>query len=320
MRKWTIGVDFGGTNVKVGLVGPNGHVVRRRVIPSGEHEGPARFIEDVGKAAEELTRAVGARPSQLLGLGVGAPGPVDVERGVVRSLVNVPGWEAVPLRRRLERRVRCRCAVDNDANLFALGEWRFGAGRGFRHLVGMTLGTGVGGGLILNGILHRGTTWAAGEIGHMVVHPAGPRCGCGGRGCLEAYVGTAAILRMARRAIRQSTGPLRTLAAQAGGRMTPALIHQAARRGDAAAQQIWVEVGCWLGVAMANLVKLLGPDLIVIGGGVARAWRWFSPSMLRAIRGQAQRFMAEEVRVVQGRLGDDAAMVGAAVLVWDTNR
>lgn len=320
MRRWTVGVDFGGTNIKIGLVSGTGCVIRSQVLPSRDFGSPAAFVEGVGGAVESLARAVGIRPAQLRGVGVGAPGPVDTARGVVSGLVNVAGWRHVPLRRLLERRVGCRCEVDNDVNLAALGEWRFGAGARARHLVCLTLGTGVGGGLIIGGRLYRGARGAAGEIGHMVINPGGHRCGCGAFGCLESEVGTAAILRMARRAIRQGTGLLRALSRSTSGRLTPELICRAARQGDRAAREIWVSVGRSLGIGLGNVVNLLNPDRIVIGGGVAGAWPRFYPTLIRTIRAQALTVSAEGLRVVRARLGNRAGIVGAAVLVWDQGR
>ena len=316
---WTAGVDFGGTNIKVGLVNARGRVAHARTLPSQDVGGPAAFVDAVSRAVASIAEDVGIRPAQLRGVGIGAPGPVDIRRGVVHALVNVPGWQDVPLRRWLERRLRCRCAVDNDANLWTLGEWRFGAGRGARVLVCVTLGTGVGGGLIFGGRLHHGVAGSAGEIGHMVIDPAGSRCGCGRRGCLEAHVGTAAILAMGTRAIRRGAGPLRTLARKAGGRLTPALISQAARHGDAAAKQIWVDVGRALGLGLSNIVNLLNPDRLVIGGGVANAWPHFAPTMMRTVRQEAMEVPARAVRIVRAHLARDAGIVGAAVLVWNEN-
>ena len=315
-RRWTVGVDFGGTNVKAGLVSSAGRVAAARVLSSRTVSRPARFVEGLGEAVEDLARSVGTRPRGLRGVGVGAPGPVDVERGMVHSLVNVPGWHRVPLRRLLERRLGCRCAVDNDANLFALGEFTFGAGRGAQCLVCLTLGTGLGGGLIVGGVLHRGARGAAGEAGHMVIDPDGPRCGCGVKGCLEAHVGAAALLRMGRRAVRQGAEPLRTLVHRARGRLTPALLSQAARQGDASARRIWVEFGRFLGIGLGNLVNLLDPDRIVLGGGVAGAWPLFYPTLIRTVRAQALEIPARAVDVVRARLGDHAGIVGAAVLLW----
>jgi len=315
--RWTVGVDFGGTNIKLGLVNGQGRVAHRCVLSAKAMSRPSQFVEGIGEAIESLARRAGTRTSHLRGVGVGAPGSVETRRGVVRSLVNVPGWRDVPLRRWLERRLRCRCAVDNDANLCALGEWRFGAGRGARALVGVTLGTGVGGGLVLGGRLYQGAAGAAGEIGHMVIAPRGRRCACGRRGCLEAYVGTAAILAMGARAMRRGAEPLRTLVREAGGRLTPALISEAARRGDAEARTMWAEVGCSLGIGLANVVNLLNPDRIVIGGGVANAWPFFAPALMRTVRREPMDIPAQAVRIVRAQLGDRAGILGAAMLVWD---
>ncbi len=316
MTHWTLGVDFGGTNIKFGIVGSTGRVHAARVLSSRGIGRPAAFIEAVADTAEDLARSVGLRPSQLRGIGVGAPGPVDVERGIVYSMVNVPGWRDVPLARQLARRLRCRCVVDNDVKLFTLGEWRFGAGRGAQHLIGLTLGTGVGGGLLLNGSLYRGCAGSAGELGHMVIDPSGPRCGCGARGCLEAHIGTAAILRLARQAAARRAGPLRALLRQAKGRLTPELVSRAARAGDRGAQQVWQEVGRALGVGMANLVNLLNPERIVIGGGVANAWPLFAPVARRTLAAQAMAVPARRVRLMPAQLGNHAGIVGAAVLIW----
>ena len=232
-------------------------------------------------------------------------------------MVNVPGWREVPLARLLARRLRCRCVVDNDANLVALGEWRFGAGRGARQLVCLTLGTGVGGGLILNGRLYRGASGAAGELGHMVIDPDGPHCGCGTRGCLEAHVGTAAVVRRGRAAMRAGAARLTTLVHEADGVLTPALISQAARAGDRAAKRIWLDVGRWLGIGLANVTNLLNPERIVIGGGLSNAWPFFAPALRSTLRAQAMAVPASAVRVVRAQLGDRAGIVGAAVLVWN---
>jgi glucokinase len=319
-KRWAVGVDFGGTNLKVGLVNAAGRVRAAAVLPVGRPCGPAEFLDAVEAAAGALMRRARLPAGSLRGVGVGAPGPVDARRGIVRTLVNVAGWREVPLARRLERRLGCRARVENDANLVALGEWRYGAGRGSRQLVCLTLGTGVGGGLILEGRLQRGASGAAGEIGHVVVDPGGPRCGCGRRGCLEAHVGTAAILRLARRALRNGRGPLRRLAVQACGELSPALVSKAAAAGDAGARRVWEEIGRWLGLGLAGVANLLNPDRIVIGGGVAGGWRFFEPAMRRALAAHALPAAARSARVVRGELGNRAGIVGAAVLLWRENQ
>ena len=314
-RRWTVGVDFGGTNIRLGLVDRAARLVSARVLDSRPLGEPARFLPGIVKAIGELSASVGVSTARLVGVGVGAPGPVDVARGMVHTMVNVPGWHRVSLAARLERWLGCPCAVDNDANLFALGEWRFGAARGARHVVGLTLGTGVGGGLILNGAVYRGSAGAAGELGHQVVDPRGPRCSCGARGCLEALVGAAAIVRTARRVMRSRATRLRRMEAEVGD-LTPRLIGRAARAGDRTARIIWQQVGWQLGRGMATIVNMLNPDCIVIGGGIANNWSSFAPAMRESLRLHAMRVASESVRVVRSRLGRSAGVLGAAMLVW----
>ena len=305
-RGWAIGVDFGGTNIKTGLVHPSGRVVAAEVLPAEAFGRPARFVEGVGAAAERLLQAAGLTRAQLRGIGIGAPGPVDAKRGIVHTLVNVPGWREVPLGRLLTRRLRRPCRVDNDVNLVALGEWRFGAGVGSRHLICLTLWTGVGGGLILDGRLYRGAGGAAGELGHMVMDPDGPRCGCGRRGCFETLVSAGAVVRLARDAMRTARG---RLASKQGG--------EAARAGDPRARRVWMEIGRRLGQGVANLVNLINPERVVIGGGVANNWALFAPALRATLRTEAMAVSVRAVRVVRGRLGDQAGVLGAAVLVWE---
>lgn len=320
VRGWTVGIDFGGTNVKIGLVTATARVHQTLVIASQQLATPAAFIDGICDVVASLARSVGIRASQLRGVGVGAPGPVDAARGVVHSLVNVPGWRHVGLRRPLERRLKCPCLVDNDANLFTIGEWCVGAGRGAQALVGLTLGTGVGGGVVCDGVLYRGVSGSAGELGHMVIDTRGWTCGCGRRGCLEAHIGTRAILRMAREAIHRHRGALRALAHHARGGLTPELISRAAERGDASARAVWVAMGRALGIGLSNIVNALNPDRIVIGGGVAQAWRWFAPTMIKTVRDEAMPMPRRAVRIVRARLGPDAGIIGAAVGLWQELR
>jgi glucokinase len=313
---WAVGVDFGGTSVKVGLVSPTGRIAAIRVLPTRQLRRPQHFVERVAGAVESLAGAAGARVRSLAGVGVGAPGPVDAARGVIHSMVNVPGWREVPLGLLLARQLGCRCFVDNDANCYALAEWRLGAGRGADHLVCLTLGTGVGGGLILNGSLYRGASGAAGELGHMVVDPHGPRCGCGRRGCLESLVGTAAIVRLGRVALKRGAQPLGRLVREANGRLMPRLVGRSARAGDPLSRQVWVEVGRRLGTGVANLVNLFNPECVVIGGGIANNWRLFAPTLRAVVRREAMAVPRRAARLVRARFTDTAGIVGAAVLVW----
>ena len=298
MQDLAIGVDFGATNIKLGLVARTGRVLATSVLPAQLYGAPARFVEAVGEAVERLLQARRIQRSRIAGAVVGAPGPVDHARGIVHTMVNVRGWREVPLARLMTRRLGCRTLVENDVNLIALGEWRHGAGRGAAQMVCLTLGTGVGGGLILGGGLYRGHSGAAGEIGHMAIDPQGPRCGCGARGCLEAYVGAAAICRM-------------------GGVGTPKQLSQAAQAGDRQALRVWREFGQLLGLGVASLINVLNPDRVVIGGGVSSAWRFFAPTLQRTVRTQAMAAALHNTQIVRAKLGDQAGIVGSAVLIWD---
>lgn len=315
---WTVGVDFGGTTIKVGLVDAQSRIRNTRVLPTRQYGAPRRFAEGVAAAAASMARDRGVATRRLRGIGVGAPGTVDAGAGVVRRCVNVPGWTDIPIAPWLTRRLGCPCAVDNDANAFTLAEWRLGAGRGSRALVGMTLGTGVGGGLVWEGKLLRGATGSAGEVGHMVIDAGGPRCGCGRRGCLEALIGTAAILRLARAVLRRGEGRLGGYVRRAG-KLAPRVMGDAGRAGDGPSRRAWETFGHRLGIGLANLVNVLNPDRIVIGGGVANNWSLFGPAMKRTVTAEALPVPGRHVRIARGQLGDRAGILGAAVLVWELN-
>lgn len=315
---WTVGVDFGGTTIKVGLVDDHGRIRNTRILPTRQYGPPKAFAAGVAAAAASMARDRGVATRRLRGIGIGAPGTVDVARGIVVRCVNVPGWVDVPIARWLTQRLGCRAAVGNDANAFALAEWRLGAGQGADALISITLGTGVGGGLVWNGCLINGATGSAGEVGHMVIDAGGPRCGCGRQGCLEALVGTAAILRLGRGVLRSRQGRLGAYVRQAGTLM-PRVIGDAGRAGDAPARRVWEIIGGRLGIGLANLVNILNPDRIVIGGGVANNWSLFAPAMQRTLRAEALPAPATHVRVVRGRLGDRAGILGSAVLIWERN-
>ena len=313
------GIDFGGTNIKVGFVTRKGHVVDSLVVPTAECPSPEAFVRRMRQSIDTLRVRTRIPARRVRGVGIGAPGLIDMRRGVIHRLVNVPGhWAGVPLAKLLSARIHRPCVMDNDVNVVALGEWRFGAGRGTRESLYVTLGTGVGGGLVVNGGLVRGVSGSAGEIGHLCLDAKGPPCACGGRGCLEALIGTAAILQRARASMRRGHSPvLARLMRKVTGTLTPALISRAARSGDRGAVRLWRDVGSLLGIGLASAVNLLNPERVVIGGGIANAWRWFAPSLRAALRARAFALPGAAVRIVRARLGARAGIVGGAVLVWE---
>jgi glucokinase len=184
-----IGVDIGGTSVKLGLVDSKGRILARETFKSGRTSGRAEILDGLCACVGRLAAEARRRKLRLAGVGIGAPGPIDVERGLVYFFPNLPGWKNTPLRKILEKKLRMPVRLDNDANAMALGEFTFGAGKGVSNGIALTLGTGVGGGLVFGGKLFHGPAYSAAEIGHLVINENGPRCGCGNNGCIETYVG-----------------------------------------------------------------------------------------------------------------------------------
>ena len=310
-----IAVDVGGTSAKLALVTARARALASTMIPTGRQTRPRAFLHNLVAALGPLRAAAQDHGGRVVGMGIGVPGVVDPSRGVVRYLVNMPRWRQVPLQRWAERATGLPTIVDNDVKVMAWGEGLWGAGRGARSVFCMMLGTGVGGGILLDGRVHHGWSMSAGEIGHIPLAANGPACPCGGRGCLEQYVGTRAILALARRML--ATGRPSLLRRLVGGdlrRITPSLIDQAAHRGDAVARAVWREVGERIGLALTTVANLLNPERIVIGGGIAKAGPLLLPTIRATVRARAMRGPAA-VRIVPARWGAEAGVIGAAALV-----
>ncbi len=309
-----LGIDLGGTNIKAGLVAANGTVLAQAETPTLAHEGPDAIV---GRMAQLGRQLLAGAPGPVLGAGVGSPGPLDPSTGTLYFTPNMPGWNDYPLGTRLAERLGMKVVVENDANCAALAEYWLGAGRGTRTMILLTLGTGIGGGIILDGKLVNGARVTAGEVGHIAISWDGPKCGCGSRGCLEAYCGTAGILARARELLDKpgTVSLLRDLAGPDLEKLTPALIGSAARKGDGPALSIFKETGRLLGVGIASLVNLFAPEVVIIGGGIAANADWLFPAVREEIRRRAMRPGSEQVRLVAAELGNHAGIVGAARLV-----
>jgi glucokinase len=318
-----LGIDIGGTAVKAGRLGPDGTIEARVEKPSPAQEAPGVMVALLAEVVRELGAGASPLPFGLAGqagsaagpcpVGIGCAGLVDPWQGVVLTSPNLPGWtEEVPLADLMARAIGTRPVLLNDANAFVLAETRLGAGRGAATVVGITLGTGVGGGLVLDGNLWIGRHGAAGEIGHMPVVVDGPPCACGGRGCIEALIGTRAILDRYRSLIRASG-----IAGTSGERIEaePLTVRGLARRageGEAAAVATFSETGRILGLALAGLTQLLDPDLFVVGGGISRSTGLFLPAARAALGEAAMLPAAMQPRVEPAILGPDAGWIGAA--------
>ncbi len=310
-----VGIDLGGTKISTGLVDSAGVIIAHDYRETRATEGQEAVIERMLDAARLVMAQAGVNQAQVAAVGVVAPGPLDIEAGVVVAPPNLPGWGHVPLKQLIEEGLGIRTFLENDANAAALGEFRFGAGRGTEHMIYVTVSTGIGGGLILDGELYHGANGMAGEIGHTIVMPNGPLCGCGNRGCLEALASGTAITRQARE--RVARGVLTLIADLAGNdpeRITAKLVAEAATRGDVEAQEILAEAMNYLGIGMANLVNLFNPQLIVIGGGLMNIGELLFGPVRRAIARHALPTLAQAVRVVPAELGADVGVLGAAAV------
>ena len=313
MKRFAIGVDLGGTNLRVAAVDDAGAPLDRLTLVTRSREPRECVIREMCEAIQAL-RVKLAGAGQLAGIGVGVPGIIYMETGTLRHSPNLPGWENFPVRQEIEQLLGTRVWLDNDANLAALGEFRLGAGKGQRSLCMVTLGTGVGGGLILDGKIWRGFLGFAGEVGHIVVSENGARCACGGQGCLESECSASAIVRKAREALTDNRSPALRRAAQQGRELTSELVFESAQAGDAACQAILESAGRYLGIALAGLVNTLNLPIYVIGGGVAAAWDLFSPAMFEELRRRSYVFCEGTTLVEKALLQGDAGLYGAAFL------
>ncbi len=250
-------------------------------------------------------------------MGIGAPGWVDHERGIVRELTNVAQWNDFPLAERMEKAVGLKTFVDNDANVTAVAELVHGAGRGRKNFICLTLGTGVGGGIVVNGEIYRGAHGLAGEVGHMTLDLDGPKCACGAAGCLESYVGHRSIVAHALKLAEDDSGKyqasfIRKVAADNPESITAKLLAQEAEKGDELAVEVWREAGRRLGTALAGLVNLLNPECFIVGGGLARAGAVLFDPMRGAMEALAMNRLGCETPIIEAELGEEAGLIGAA--------
>jgi glucokinase len=307
----TIGVDVGGTKIAAAVVDAEGTIIAREQLPT-EAESSSAIVAAITKVCQQLRAAAPA----AVAVGVGAAGLVDVSRGVILGAPNI-SWRDLHLKAMLTERIGLPVIVDNDANVAALGEALHGGGRGAGDQLMVTVGTGIGGGIIIGGHIYRGHYGLGAEIGHIVLDPDGPPCGCGNRGCWEQYASGTAIGRLARERVAQA--PESSLLSKAGGDvalLTGEMVGEAAVAGDAFAVEIVSAAGRMLGVGMASLVNVLDPEVMVVGGGAAAG---LGELLLGPARETMQSFIIGRewrtpVRVVGAALGNDAGVVGAAAL------
>jgi len=306
-----VGVDLGGTHIRAVLADAGGNFLARHEVRTLAQEGLDAVLDRIVLTVQ----AVCAGTPNVAAIGIGAPGPIDSTDGVVSTPPNLPGWVDVPLGRIVEERVGVPTVLANDANLAALGEFTYGAGRNVRHLVYITVSTGVGGGAIIDGELVEGYRGAAGEVGHTIVELDGPVCSCGKRGHLEALVSGTAIGRQARAAVaagRQSVIP--ALAEGNPNGVTARIATQAAFQGDELALELFERAGSTLGRSVVNVIHILNPEMVAIGGGVSTAGEFLLGPMREVVMEELMPVFKEDLQLVVASLGRDVGLYGAVAL------
>jgi glucokinase len=327
MSDFSIGVDLGGTNLRIAAVDTEGKLLEK-VGLSTKASGPDHVIDEMCEAIHRLTSQYRVN-GQFLGAGIGIPGIIDLEAGVVRRSANLKGWEEYPVRREIEKRLGARIFLENDGKVAALGEKWLGAARGIDDMAMITLGTGIGGAIVLGGKIFHGMNGMAGEFGHINVEPDGVPCGCGSRGCAERYASATAVVRMAREAIAAGNAPALAKIAESGTEFNAQAIYNLAMQGDEPAQRIFHRFGQALGMMLADIVNVLNLGVYVIGGGVSSAWDAFGPAMFKELRERSTIYMATvpesesavpsaatpgKTIIARALLGSDAGLYGGARL------
>lgn len=313
--KYAVGIDVGATTIKLGLIDNNWQIIERRIIQLERYDTPEKFFHSINQDINSMLSLRGIAHDDLTSIGIGLPGCVDSVNGMVRDLTNIRGWGEVNVTQNMSKITGIPSYIDNDVNLMTVGEWMHGAGKGCRDMFCCTLGTGVGGGLVIDGKLYRGATLCAGEIGHIRLFIDGEQCNCGNKGCLERYVGNAGIVRRTIELLKQNSlngNILLNMISNDYNRLTPKLIFKAAKNGDEVSAFIWKETGYYIGVAFTSLVNILNPEKIIVGGGVAQAGDILFESIIDTVVRYAMPVATKKLKIVPAQLGEDAGVVGAA--------
>lgn len=313
---FSIGVDLGGTNLRIAAVSPGGEILEKIALDTEVKEGRERVIADMTGAIRDLQERM--RGARLVGIGIGVPGVINLATGMIRQSPNLPGWNDFPVRDDIERQLKAPVILENDANAAALGEKWVGAGKSAAGLCILTLGTGIGGGIILDGRIWHGQDGMGGELGHMTIDPNGALCGCGNLGCIEAYASATAILRMAHAAIAVGRSPALRKAAEEVGELTAEMIYVTAQQGDRVSREIFELVGRSLGVAIANLINIFNLPLYVLAGGVAHGWDAFEAYLMDEVQKRSVVYRATKTRIERSQLGAEAGLLGAAYLPFQS--
>ena len=317
-KEMIIGVDLGGSKINTLLADSRGNIKQRDLRDTLAHEGPDAVITRIIESIKQV--ASGAEISKIAGIGIGAAGACDVAKGVITLSPNLPGWHNIPLKGIIQREFDLPIYLENDATAAALGEYYFGGAVGIANLVYVCVGTGIGGGIMIEGQLYHGISGSAGEIGHMTIDINGPRCNCGNSGCWETLASGTALAREAVKQIK--AGAQTSILNFADGQLQKVSAHRvflAAQEGDRLARELISQTGYYLGVGLVNLVNIFNPQLILIGGGLSRMGQMLLEPATKMVRERAYELPAGAVRIELAQLGADAEALGAAALVLESS-
>ncbi len=318
MADTVIGIDIGGTNLRGALVDSEGNILKRMKILSEADQGIDRLIDNLAVFIKDISRG-----EKVYDIAIGIPGIIDSENGIVTDAPNIINVDNYPLRSVLDEKLgsNINVVIENDANCAALGEWWMGAAKDVDSMIMITMGTGVGGGIIISDKLWTGVGGMAGEIGHITIYPDGAKCNCGNYGCLESYASANAVKRMVHEGLNDENlvTSLRKGLKDAEIEDIPLIVMEAASKGDEFSLSIWHEVGVALGIGIASLINLLNVEMVVIGGGVSNAWDLFIGSLRDEASKRSFHVPMERAKIERGALGDDAGIIGSAYLAHQSS-
>ncbi len=312
MLKYAIAVDLGGTQVRAAIVDSNGHILEREQVLTDAQGGPEAVVSQI----ELLVKSISGKAAgkEILGVGVSSPGPLDTEKGIALSLPTITGFSEFALGAALRACISYPVVLENDGIAAAIGEWRLGAGVGFSNVVYVTVSTGIGGGVIVDGRVMRGRRGMAGHVGHMIIVPDGDMCGCGTKGCFEAYGAGPAFTARAR---KRACGHATSILGLNGEEITSPAVFAAAKTGDALALELVAEEAKILGMGFSSLLHLFSPDVLIMGGGLSHEFEMLAPGIVAQIHLSAMPAF-KSVPIVKAKLGGNSGLVGAASLVFQT--
>jgi len=317
MSNYYIGVDLGGTKILTAISNDKGEILKKIKLPTEAEKGKDHIIDNIVKSIENVMKSVDADSEKIIRIGLGSPGPLNLEEGIIYTSPNLY-WENVPVVKILEERIGIEVSLENDANAAALGEKWFGAGKGINNMIYMTVSTGIGGGIIIDNKILHGVNYGAGEIGHFIIEKDGPLCGCGNNGCFEAVASGTALNRKGK--YLASMNPESLLYKLVDGdfnKIDGKVIAKAAEMGDKLALGIWADEAINLGIGIANLLNIFNTEMVVLGGGVMNAWELFYDEMMKTIKEYAFESVYNSVEIRRSVLGSDVGVIGAIAVAME---